>query len=184
MIAGTHANTANVARPGSFGRLQEVYRATIVERGRSEGFLIAIAFLVTSLMVRGITHAIKDQRFTFLFHNMSSGGGMHIHHFVYGILALLVVGFVSIRFHPDGLWSRRALAIGYGIAAALTLDEFAIWLRLADVYWSPQGRESVYALVLAGAVFFVGLEGIGFWRAILRDLAWLLRHRDGEYPRL
>lgn len=37
-------------------------------------------------------------------------------------------------------------------AAALTLDEFALWLRLEDVYWSAEGRLSVDAVVLAAAV--------------------------------
>lgn len=184
MTASTQTLPSTGPRPGSFDRLRDVYSATIISQGRSEGFLIAMSFLIASLVVRGITHAIKDQRFTFLFHNASSGGGLHIHHFVYGIAVLLVAGFVAIRFHPEQLWAKRSLAIAYGTAAALVLDEFALWLRLADVYWAPQGRESVYALILVGAVFFVGLEGLGFWRALTRDLAWLLFNRGNPYPRL
>ena len=105
-----------------------------------------------------------------------------MHHFVYGILVLLVVGFFAIRFHPQRIWIR-VLAIAYG-AAALTLDEFALWLRLEDVYWSPQGRESVYALIVGRAVFFVAVEGLGLWRALLRDAAWLLFRRSVAYPRI
>jgi hypothetical protein len=184
MIAGGIAVGERRGRPGTLLRVRDIYAATIVKRGRSEGFLIAASFLLTCLIVRGITHAIRDQRFTFLFHNVSSGGGAHIHHFVYGVLALLVIGFLAIRFHPQRLWIRRTLAVIYGAAAALVLDEFAVWLTFEDVYWSPQGKASVAALILAGAFFLVALEGLGFWRALLRDAAWLLSRRGGAYPEL
>lgn len=29
-----------------------------------------------------------------------------------------------------------ALAAAFGVGAALTLDEFALWLHLSDVYWA------------------------------------------------
>jgi hypothetical protein len=171
-------------RPGSAGRLRQLYRDTVVQQGRAEGFLISLSYLLASFAIRGVTHAIRDQRFKFLFHNMSSSGGLHIHHFVIGILVLLVIGFIAIGFRPEANWARRALAVAFGIAAALTLDEFALWLRLEDVYWSPQGRESVDALILAGAVSLLALQGLSFWRALWRDLLWLLFRRGGAYPEL
>jgi hypothetical protein len=184
MVAGVTSAPVMAGRPGSLSRVREVYAATIVKKGRSEGFLIALSFLITGLILRGITHAIRDQRFTFLFHNVSSSGGAHVHHFVYGILILLVAGYLAIRFHPDRLWARRSLAIAYGAAAALVLDEFAVWFTFEDLYWSPQGRASVAALILAGSIFLVALEGLGFWRALLRDAAWILFRRNGDYPPL
>ena len=46
----------------------------------------------------------------------------------------------------------RLLALSYGMGAALTLDEFALWLNLdALAYWSKQGRESIDAVILFGA---------------------------------
>jgi hypothetical protein len=56
----------------------------------------------------------------------------------------------------------RLFSILYGVGAALTLDEFALWLNLANVYWSPQGRESIDAVILFG-----GLLGILTWGAPL-----------------
>jgi hypothetical protein len=44
------------------------------------------------------------------------------------------------------------MSILYGVGAALTLDEFALWLNLQDVYWSPQGRSSIDAVILFGAL--------------------------------
>jgi hypothetical protein len=55
------------------------------------------------------------------------------------------------------------LAVLFGIGAALVLDEFALLLRLADVYWEPEGRESIDAVVLAGGLCLWYLLGLGFW---------------------
>ena len=37
----------------------------------------------------------------------------------------------------------------FGISAGLTLDEFALWVNLEDVYWAPKGRESIDAVIVA-----------------------------------
>ena len=64
------------------------------------------------------------------------------------------------------------LALGYGIGAALTLDEFALWLNLdAAAYWSRQGRESINAVVLFGAALAIGAWGAPLFR-------WVFRRRD------
>lgn len=36
--------------------------------------------------------------------------------------------------NPDARYSSRLTALIYGEGAARTLDEFALWLRLEDVY--------------------------------------------------
>jgi hypothetical protein len=51
----------------------------------------------------------------------------------------------------------------FGAGAALVLDEFALLLRLADVYWQPEGRESLDAVVLAGGFCLLSLLGFNFW---------------------
>jgi hypothetical protein len=52
------------------------------------------------------------------------------------------------------------MAILYGVGAALTLDEFALWLNLKDVYWSPEGRSSIDAVVLFGALLAASAWGL------------------------
>jgi hypothetical protein len=58
------------------------------------------------------------------------------------------------------------------VAAALTLDEFALWLTFRDVYWEREGRLSVDAVALFGSLLSIAMWGGAF----LRDLAWLWSH--------
>ena len=53
----------------------------------------------------------------------------------------------------------RATAVAYGAGSALTLDEFALWLNLSDVYFAPEGRESIDAVILFGSVLSTGFWG-------------------------
>jgi hypothetical protein len=71
--------------------------------------------------------------------------------------------------------SSRITALLYGIGAALTLDEFALWLRLEDVYWSREGRQSIEAVLLFGGMLSVGFWGGPFFRSLVRESARLLR---------
>jgi hypothetical protein len=65
----------------------------------------------------------------------------------------------------------------FGVAAALTLDEFALWLNLRDVYWEREGRESFEALALFGGLLAIGIFGRAFWRGVVAELGALLRLR-------
>ena len=68
-------------------------------------------------------------------------GRTHVHHFVPGIMLLLVAGGGSILSRNED--HDPLLAVPFGIGAALTLDESALLLRLDDVYWSEEGILSV-----------------------------------------
>ena len=71
---------------------------------------------------------------------------------------------------PTSVFSSRLLSLLYGAGAALTLDEFALWLNLEDVYWTKTGRESYDAIILFGALLLLGNWGAGFFRAAMREL--------------
>jgi hypothetical protein len=145
------------------------YRRQIRETGREARFLIALAFLVTFGIVRLITYAIRYHWLPFL-HDTVTKGGLHIHHLVYGIFLLLMVGYLALAFPQGQGKGLIALALLYGIGAALTLDEFALWLDLRDVYWARQGRESVDVSVGAAALFALLATGAPFWSALWRDI--------------
>ncbi|WP_308257886.1 hypothetical protein [Pseudonocardia lacus] len=113
------------------------------------------AFLVTFLATRLVTRLILAGRGPF---RDTTVGGVHVHHQVYGIFLLLGVGLVELTYRPGSPWFE-VLAVLFGVGAALTLDEFALWLRLDDVYWGPEGRRSVDAVLVAVVVGVLLLLG-------------------------
>lgn len=162
----------------SHGRLREIYTARFQETRRERLFLGSVGFFVTVLVVRGITFAIHYNIGPF--HNISMHG-RHIHHMVWGILLLLVVGYCWLLEIGTGSvqsWplASRLTAMLYGVAAALILDEFALWLNLSDVYWQREGRESYEAMALFGSLFAVGLFGVPLFRGLIREAGKFFRH--------
>jgi hypothetical protein len=129
------------------------------EPGRESGFLVLLAFLVSFVCIRTSTRLMRSPRVPW-WPGSVSAGGVHIHHLVFGIALLLASGFAAFVSDLDApYW--QITAILFGIGAGLTLDEFALWLRLSDVYWSEQGRESIDAVIvtaLIGGLVVVGLQ--------------------------
>ena len=151
-------------------RLWAIYKQQLGESRRERLFLASVGFFVAVLVVRGLTIAIHNDIGPF--HDVSMHG-RHIHHLVWGILLLLLVGYtwlVEIGTGSDQSWrwAGRLTSMLYGVAAALTLDEFALWLNLQDVYWQRQGRESYEAMALFGGLLCVGVFGGPFFRGIFK----------------
>lgn len=144
-----------------FSDVADIYQRHIVDEGKQAQLLLLVSFLVTFASVRFITHAIRAGRFRRVFRNVQTSGGFHLHHLVIGILLLLATGYIGVGVDPAG--SRGALAVLFGIGAALTLDEFALWLRLKDVYWTREGRASIDAVVMMATIIALGIMGINFW---------------------
>jgi hypothetical protein len=65
-------------------------------------------------------------------------------------------------------WPSAATALLFGAGAALTLDEFALWLTLDDVYWAEEGRLSIDAILLFGSLLSVSLWGGPFLLHLIR----------------
>ena len=122
------------------------YRDQVVDEGNQPILFMLIAFGLTFGITRFITHSIRTDRFSWL--GNVEAGDTHIHHLVWGISLLLVSGLASIAIQPP----LELTAILFGIGAALTLDEFALWLHLEDVYWSEQGRQSIDAVIVFSIV--------------------------------
>jgi hypothetical protein len=145
-----------------------IYRKHFSDPCRERQFLSAASFTVTFATTRTITHAIRANRGPF--RNITPGG-RHIHHMTFGILGLLGVGYLWMREIGIGTEHRsgsRATALVYGAGSALTLDEFALWLNLADDYWTTQGRESIDAVALFGSLLTMGVFGRDFLAELVR----------------
>jgi hypothetical protein len=80
--------------------------------------------------------------------SVTTGSGLHLHHLVWGIVLLLVAGFLGFAL-PSSSPGTEILAALFGVGAGLTLDEFALWVHLEDVYWTQEGRSSFDAIVVA-----------------------------------
>jgi hypothetical protein len=154
-------------------RLGFLIRTTIPDRPRRRMFIASVSFLITFLGVRLLVHRIVNHQGHFQWVMMR---GLHIHHLVWGILILLLVGYgwlldLGQSHSPTSIFLSRLMAVSYGVGAALTLDEFALWLNLdPDAYWSSSGRESIDAVILFGAILAVGVWGAPFFRGI--KLLW------------
>ena len=126
-----------------------LYKILLKKKAVSQ-FFILFSFLLTFLSIRIITHLQKAHILA------NQNGSLHVHHMVPGILLLLLSGFIGISF-----WSsekiQHIMAILFGIGAGLTIDEFALWLFLKDVYWEKQGRDSVDAIILTAVLILISL---------------------------
>lgn len=104
------------------------------------------AFLVTALVTRAITTTLR------LRGAGTEGGlmidGLHIHHMVFGLIILAVLTFMMLlHAGQGGPWGNRAwVPILFGVGWALILDESALIVSLADVYWEPLGDLSYWVM--------------------------------------
>lgn len=118
-----------------------------------------VGFIITTAATRGVTRFIRhkaNRAEEYLKENASPGvirnmviAGIHVHHQVWGILILLFTGLLLFAYMPPHGPFLNALGYAFGMGAAMTLDEFAMWLHVEDVYWKEEGRSSISALIVA-----------------------------------
>jgi hypothetical protein len=147
--------------------LGRVIHERIPDRPRRRLFVASVSFFLTFAGVRAVVFAVLHNvpPFHFIEH-----GGQHIHHLVFGIIILLAVGYgwladIGTGEDDSSILLSRLMSILYGVGAALTLDEFALWLNLKDVYWSPEGRSSIDAIILFGALLSASAWGVPLFRS-------------------
>ena len=154
-------------------RAGRILHERLPDRPRRRLFLASVSFFITFLFVRLLVAAITHHVGPFGWVMM---GGRHIHHLVWGILLLLVTGHLMLAEFGNGctpasIFTSRLISILFGMGAALTLDEFALWLNLdPQAYWTHEGRASIDAVVLFGALLAVSSWGAPLLQA-RRDAA-------------
>jgi len=158
-------------------RVAALFHEGIPDRPKRRLFLASLGFLITFSVARSL--AYMNYHRIGPFHDIYIGG-RHIHHLVWGILILLSVGFgwlveVGSGSEKSSIVASRLMSFLYGAGAALTLDEFALWLNLEDVYWDRKGRASIDAILLFGTVLLMAIWGKGFFQAIGREFLRLRR---------
>jgi hypothetical protein len=131
-----------------------------LEPGSGAAFVVLVAFLISFLAIR--TSARLTRSVSWWPGGLETGG-VHVHHLVWGIGLMLLCGFLAFAAPLVAPW-WHLVAIGFGVGAGFTLDEFALWVRLEDVYWSEEGRESFDAVVCTlafGALVVIGTRPFG-----------------------
>jgi hypothetical protein len=126
--------------------------------GARAGLVLLLAMLVSFLFIRTSARLMRNPKVTWWPGSVKTEGGLHVHHLVFGIVMMLLGGFL-LALAPGTPWLEIFAGL-FGVGAGLTLDEFALWLHLEDVYWSKEGRRSVDAVVIAAVV--AGLVLLGF----------------------
>ena len=130
-----------------------------------------VAILLTFLVTRGVTRLIRSGNGGRIGLGNIHIDGSHIHHQVFGILIIIGTGIFLVSETPQGAALDAAAAV-FGAGVGLTVDEFALWLHLEDVYWADQGRKSVDAMfcvlvitgaLIGGAQFATGHIGTAAW---------------------
>jgi hypothetical protein len=149
-----------------------VYHDWIVETGKQPELFLLLAFLVSFGFIRTSAHLIRAQ--VSWWPGNVEMGGTHVHHLVWGILLLLTVGYAAIAFAP-GSPLREIFAILFGIGIGLTLDEFALWLNLEDVYWTEKGRRSIDAVIVGAGLSGLVLIGVRAWIDVADDVEILVQ---------
>ncbi len=135
----------------------------LADDGSRAGFLALLGMLGSFGFIRMSTRLMRSPKVTWWPGSVKTSGGLHVHHLVFGIVLILLAGFLGFALQPDGA-VLTILAIAFGIGAGLTLDEYALWLYLDDVYWSEEGRRSVDAVIVATIVaggVAIGLVPLG-----------------------
>jgi hypothetical protein len=151
-----------------------------VDYRRQAALWMWVTFIATFIFLRLLTFGIRYQLLPVK--NVVTSSGLHIHHFVWGILILLIVGFLGIT-----LWSERLhpwLGAVFGIGAALVLDEYALWLNLKDVYWLPAGRSSIDVAILVAALLGLYYAADRFWKQVITEVQAAIKFVTSHEGRL
>ena len=130
----------------------------LVASDRQWLFLVLLGLVLSFGFIRMSTRLMRSPRVPWWPGSIVSDGGVHVHHLVFGIVLMMLAGTISFAgFAVSPIYEICAFLFGVGIG--LTIDEFALWVHLEDVYWAKEGRASVDAAVFA--VCLLGLVILG-----------------------
>lgn len=122
-------------------------------------FLVLVGFLGSFAFIRMSTRIIRSEAVSWWPGNIESDSGVHLHHLVFGIVTMMAAG--TLGFLSDGRTPYAEIcALLFGIGVGLTIDEFALWVHLEDVYWTDEGRSSIDATVIAASLMLLIVLGV------------------------
>lgn len=144
----------------SIGSLvSQFWQDQLTEHHRELIFLVLVGFLLSFLFIRASTRLMRNPKVPWWPGSIVSDSGLHVHHLVFGIITMMLAGAIGFADQGKTLLSEFA-AFGFGVGIGLTIDEFALWLHLDDVYWSEEGRRSIDATVILAVVLAMIMFGV------------------------
>jgi hypothetical protein len=138
--------------------VSEFWHDQLVDNERQGVFLVLVGFLGSFVFIRVSARLGRSPRVPWWPGSVVSDSGLHLHHLVWGICLMMASGALGFALYDSSPWFEVCAAC-FGIGAGLTIDEFALWIYLEDVYWAREGRSSIDAAVIAGAAMLLVLLG-------------------------
>jgi hypothetical protein len=138
--------------------ITEFWENQLVEHERQHVFLVLVGFIGAFAFIRMSTRLMRSPKVPWWPGSVSTGG-VHVHHLVFGIIAMMIagtLGFAAAGHSP----TTEICALLFGIGIGLTIDEFALWVYLDDVYWAEEGRSSIDATVIAAGAMGLVVLGV------------------------
>jgi hypothetical protein len=121
-------------------------------------YLVLIGFILSFAFIRMSTRLMRSPKVPWWPGSIVSDSGVHLHHLVFGIVTMMAAGAGGFAAFGNSPWTEIC-AFAFGVGAGLTIDEFALWIYLDDVYWAKEGRSSIDATVIAAALMLLALLG-------------------------
>ncbi len=131
----------------------------ILAHERQGVFLVLVGFILSFAFIRMSTRLMRSPKVPWWPGSVVSEGGVHIHHLVFGIVTMMIAGTLGFAVHGESP-SAEICGFAFGVGAGLTIDEFALWVYLEDVYWAEEGRSSIDATVIAAAAMGLIVVGV------------------------
>jgi hypothetical protein len=167
------------------GVLFRWFQHDIVDRGRLPLLCCLVAFILTFFVTRTFVRFIRRRT-----NNGAPArwwqprnihiASIHIHHVAFGVVLVMISGLTLVSLAVNGQEPEfTAVAVLFGIGAALVLDEYALILHLSDVYWEEDGRTSVdavFAAVAVAGLLILGLHPLMFLLPIWNDTRSVALH--------
>jgi hypothetical protein len=121
-------------------------------------FLVLMGFILSFAFIRTSARLMRSPKVPWWPGSVVSDSGVHLHHLVFGIVTMMIAGALGFAALGHSPWVEIC-AFAFGVGAGLTIDEFALWVYLDDVYWAQEGRSSIDATVIAAAGMLLMLLG-------------------------
>jgi hypothetical protein len=139
--------------------LADFWNDQILAEEKQGLFLVLAGFILSFAFIRMSTRLMRSPRVPWWPGSVVSESGVHLHHLVFGIVTMMIAGAIGFTVLGDSPYAEIC-AFFFGVGAGLTIDEFALWIYLDDVYWAEEGRVSIDATVIAAGA--MGLILLGF----------------------